>query len=24
MISEDFDPTRDFDILILNPPETAQ
>ncbi|NEJ24576.1 DUF4424 domain-containing protein [Rhizobium leguminosarum] len=24
MTSEDFDPTKDFDILILNPPETAQ
>ncbi|MGO6676514.1 DUF4424 domain-containing protein [Rhizobium leguminosarum] len=24
MTAEDFDPTKDFDILILNPPETAQ
>ncbi|NKL84335.1 DUF4424 domain-containing protein [Rhizobium leguminosarum] len=24
MTSEDFDPTKDLDILILNPPETAQ
>ncbi|MGO7587046.1 DUF4424 domain-containing protein [Rhizobium ruizarguesonis] len=24
MTAEDFDPAKDFDILILNPPETAQ